>query len=265
MFYLGEILNIYKKNILISLYSIGTLLILSISISNYKKIEKLIIKKLPRIENEHYFNSLFDIDENIESIKRKMRDLPGVKSIEVLDSKKFSSSLKSLNNYLDISTEEKQKLYANKVMKIYLSEKVSISSINLIREYLVRLSGEDKIILGKVKKKIINEEGYKKLLYNLQKWPLQILIIVFFLFWITSFHLLVNRISYYSFIIENFQRKKNVVLKLLLAHFSLIIASSCLINIFTHSLSNSCFFLFFSLFLFGIGFLNIGKVKWRRT
>lgn len=231
MFYLKEVLNLFKKNFFLT-SSLGVLtFLLYLSVANFTDVQKVINSKLPQVENEHYFNALVNESINVFSVKRKIEGLPGVRGVMVLSEQDSLARLKGLTSALGLSNEEFSSLKEMVALKIALNSKVSQSSIKLIREYMVRLTGKTNILMGSVKYKISNERVFKKLIHNVKKWPLQIAIGVGFLLWSIVFFLLRREVVRVSYIVENFQRKKNVAMKMTLVMVGCFLIASSLVSL----------------------------------
>lgn len=213
MFYLKEALRLFQKNTFLSIVLSLFTFALFFGVANFNDLEKVVSKHLPKVENEHYFNAIIDKKVNISSIKRKIEGLPGVKSVSVLDKQDTTKKIRSVSSTLGLSKKEASSLNEMESLKIALTSQVSQSSINLIREYLTRLAGTDNILMGSVKKRISNEKIFKRLVAQLKRWPLQIGIGFVFLLWTISFFAMRKEILRVGYIIESFQRKKNVALK----------------------------------------------------
>ncbi len=251
MFYLKEAFKLFKKNPFLSVSMSVLTFALFFGVANFGDLQKVISKKLPHIENEHYFNTLISEKVSIFSVKRKIEGLPGVKEVKLLDKNSTKKRVKKISSSLKLSKKEASSLNTMVSLKIALTSEVSQSSINLIREYLTRLAGKDNILIGAVKKKISNEKIFKKLIVQIKKWPLQVAIAVTFLFWSTSFFLLRKEIMRVAYIIESFQRKKNVAFKIAAAQVGLIATGSFLISIIFYVpnwYAVLCFFIFISIF-----------------
>jgi cell division protein FtsX len=231
MFYLKEALKVFRKNIFLSASLSVLTFTLFFSVANFGDLQKVISKHLPQVENEHYFNALVSEKVSISSVKRKIEGLPGVKSVKLLDKTGTKNKVKSVSSTLGLSKKEASSLNEMVSIKIALTSQVSQSSINLIREYLTRLAGKDNILIGAVKKKISNEKIFKSLLVQIKKWPLQSAIGVAFVLWMISFFLLRKEILRVAYIIESFQRKTNVALKISLAQLGVVVGASFTISI----------------------------------
>jgi len=231
MFYLKEAFKLFKKNTFLSLALSLCTFALFFSVANFGDLEKVISKHLPQVENEHYFNAIVSKKVSIGPITRKIEGLPGVKSVKLLDKKGTKNKVRSVSSTLGLSKKEASSLNDMVSLKIALTSQVSQSSINLIREYLTRLAGSDNILIGAVKKKISNEKVFKNLIAQLKSKPLQVAIGVTFVLWMVSFFLLRKEILRISFIIESFQRKTNVALKVATSHLLLVVSLSFVISL----------------------------------
>ena len=214
MFYLNEFLKIFKRNTFVALSFCLINILLFFTIVNFNSLQKSLSKRLPQIENEHYFNSLVSSTVNVKAIERKIKGLPGVKRTSLISKKEAHQNLKKLEGSLGLDALELQELKKMVTLKVVLDEKVSESSINLIREYLKRLVGVEKILLGAVKKKISKEKMFKHLVANVKKWPLQVGIAITVIFWMISLTALRKQVMTSAYLIESYQRKSKVAMKI---------------------------------------------------
>ncbi len=217
MFYISETYNFIRKNIVKTMVLSFFSVVLLFGFCNFSYFQNEISKRLPTVDNQHYFNALVDHKINVFSIKRKIEELPGVTKFEVLGEEVTKLYLEDLNTSLNLSEEELVELSSMITIKVSMTPELNESSISLIREYMNRLAGSQNIMLGGVKKKINNEVVFKNLISIIKKWPLQIALSVLVAFWMVSFISIRNEIKKVSFIIENFQRKSNVAMKMTLS------------------------------------------------
>lgn len=261
MFYLTELVSFYKKHFLATL-TLSVLTLLGIGlISNFDFFQKKITHYLPKIENQHYFNALISSDVHLESVKRKIIDLPGVVSFDIVDKDIQKRHLQKLNQEVTLTKEEQQEFAKMISIKIAMTPELNQSSISLIREYLQRLAGNSNVVLGSVNKKLNNEFVFKNIVEAVKVWPLQILVALILIFWAIAFMGVRFEMNRVAFIIESFQRKRNVGFKMMLtfmtAHLILAYLVSFLVlapNLYTSLIVVSCaMFVPYGLF---------GKKKW---
>ncbi len=231
MFYLRELLNFIKRNIVASFSLVFSIIAISMIVTNYYEIDQIVKNKVPTLENEHYFNVVVENGVNFNSLKRKVEGLPGVKSLVSISDEKIQNTVTKVSSEFALDNEALDAIQSLKSFKLSLREDVSERSINLIREYLTRIAGKNQLILGSVKQKIVDDKLIKSFLVNVKKWPIQMALVFFSLTFIVSFLLVRGRLKQFSYILESYQRRNYVHLKLMLSLFSISLLGSILFSI----------------------------------
>lgn len=261
MFYLIELYNFSKKHIF-STMTLSLLTFLCIGlISNFDYFQHRISNILPKIENQHYFNALVSNEVQLEFLKRKISELPGVIGFETVARDIQKKHIQKLNQEVNLTKEEMGEFSKMVSVQVSMTPELNQSSINLIREYMQRLAGSDNVVLGSVNKKLNNEFIFKNIIEIIKVWPLQILISVSLLFWIISFLTVRFEMNRIAFIIESFQRKKNVAFKLMLTFMVLHVGVAQVISFatLTPNIYTSMLVVAASMFVpYGL----FGKKKW---
>ncbi|MFG1499810.1 hypothetical protein ABMA70_06320 [Halobacteriovorax sp. XZX-3] len=265
MFYLKELARFTKNNLFgQALFSLLTISLV-ISVSNYDSFKKKISNALPAIQNEYYFNALVDGDLNTSSISRKIKGLPGVKGVEAISATKSMAVTNQLKDVLELGKDEITSIISMKGLKIILDEKVSESSTNLIREYLVRLTGKDNVVLGSVRKKISNSQSWKNVMNELKRRPLQVLITVLALFWVVAFMTIKRNLKQVSYLIEKFQRKKNVAFKMYTVNIIASTLIGCALSFAFFSPDEVFTLIVSAALLTTSAWYTIGKLEWQKA
>ena len=223
MFYLNEIINFCKKNILLSFVLFLSSFTLLNAVSNYSHYEEEIVKLIPKLENEFYFNALLSKEIHVEQVRSKISDLPGVVDFELSPQANMKNIVSNLGTEFGLNNEEVETMSSLRSFKISLQENLSQKSINLIREYLERIAGTENILLGAVTKKVNDDLIIKSFLRSIKQWPMQVIIALVFFVWIISFISFNSKLINHSYIIEKFTRKNSVRLKMALSLFSIVI------------------------------------------
>lgn len=159
-----------------------------------------------------YFNALISGEKDISFIKRKMQQLPGVDSIKI---KKKLNAKTELNNIIpnsSISDALGAKTFTP--VKIFLNANITKSSRNLIREYLTRLMGKESVTFSRVKypaKINLKKYPFFKVFSN---WSGAYFAFICFGLWIVSTILIAPYFYQQAYIIEKFQRKSSVGIKM---------------------------------------------------
>lgn len=159
-----------------------------------------------------YFHALVSGKENHSWISRKLKQLPGVGYVEILKKNAIQEQAKKIINAESIGLEEDLLDIDFIGMKIGFLNGMNSRSMEMIQDYLKRLVGEEKVSIGAIK----NFEKEKEKQSNLNimaSYSFEILMSVIGLFWLIS--LMSLRKDYFksAYLVERFQRKKNIVLK----------------------------------------------------
>jgi hypothetical protein len=229
MFYLSEFFKLLKLNkILMGIFClsiVGVITTFEQKDSLKKKIlENNTSKQLP------YFNALVQDSVNIENIQRKMKELPGVISVAVLESKSFKRELQKLQGSFDKEILSELTDINLKKIKIVLEKGLLEKNQNLIREYLSRLAGKDSVTLGGVKAPLLNKKHSESTQVKILKWTDLYLLSLLSLFFLISTVLLQKNVNKHAFIIERFQRRKNVKFKIMMTGATVMSLIAIVIN-----------------------------------
>lgn len=229
MFYLKEFLKIYRANFLVS-----TLLCFSIFGAVTTALQKnTISKKLSlnaQTEIVPYFNALIHSADGLQSVSRKMKQLPGVKDIKFPNEKKISAEVNYLKENFDEGLITELAVMNFKRIKVELDNGIELKNQNLIKEYLLRLVGKDSVTIGAIKTPRKVEVSNNETLFNITTWAESYLLIFFMVLFTICLVLLKKPINNHSFIIEKFQRKKDVNTKLILTGCGVVFILSLAAN-----------------------------------
>ena len=217
MFYIVQFFKYIYKFKLVGL----PLILITVLISTYLLNQKRILKTLNEssitpVEKESYLLGLIDKKENLNRILRKVNSLPGVKKSHKYNNNKLKSKLaKSLNMDSEILLED----FDYEGVKVIFASGTNLKSKELIKEYLVRYVGKDKIVIGKIVSPPPVKTSFKALLAK----QIKIVLSVAFVLWVIFGLLFSYRINNPCYLIENFQSKKNVRFKTLSLGFSTLL------------------------------------------
>lgn len=264
MFYLKEVLKIYKKNFTATMFFNFVSVSLLVLLINFGFLQNQINHYLPKIENEHYFDALVSSKINTEMLTRKILELPGVLKIDALKQSEVKNEINKINNELNLTKDEISELSSMTALKVSMTPELNQSSINLIREYMQRITGADNIVLGSVSKKINQELEVKNVLNIIKSWPLQVAGVVLVLFWILSFFNVRFEVKRVAYIIESFQRKNLVAFKIMATMISIVLTVSILLSYIILS-PNLYSLLLISSFSFFIPYALCGKKVWVKS
>lgn len=174
-----------------------------------------------------YFNALISGEKDITFIQRKMKQLPGVESIQIKNKLNASSELNNILPGETISEALGAKTFTP--VKIFLNANITKSSRNLIREYLTRLMGKESVTFSRVKypaKINLKKYPFFKVFSN---WSGAYFAFICFGLWIVSIILIAPYFYQQAYIIEKFQRKNAVGIKMY-GQLLLVITSIAIIS-----------------------------------
>jgi hypothetical protein len=212
MFYLVEVLKVFKEHVVLSLVSCLSLVAIIMSLHFSGDIRNQLNKQNEVIKNP-YFNAVMTRSENPEYIERKMSALPGVYSVNVYKAK-VKDQLQSLlgGDIKSFGANFLSKSYFS--MKVLFEENISKNTRSLVREYLRRLVGNDGVSISRTKYPNLNKMNIVKNESIVKKWIDKVLFGFFSLIWVCTLLILSKHVKNQAFIIEQFQRKSNVSLKM---------------------------------------------------
>lgn len=179
-----------------------------------------------------YFNALVTSNVNLSTVARKIRKLPGVELVRVKTALDVKEELGSLKSELDSDVLESLSGINYSSLTIEMGRSLQARSQNLIKEYLTRLVGKDSVTISDIKTpktiKIKKNDPYN--LVN--NWGDIYIIAILSIVWLGVCFSFSKYLKNYSYLIEKFQRKSNVGLKIFATGFAGIALVSLLINLY---------------------------------
>lgn len=229
MFYLKEFSKLFKNHLMLSIILAVAIMGLVTSV-HQREFIKSELSLNQKTHNMPYFNALVSDKINLDSIRRKMKMLPGVFAVSVVENKDLNKELGHLKNNFgsDIISELSSLNY--KRLKIQLEEGVHLKNQQLVKEYLSRLVGKKDLTIGSIKNprqlKIKQDDSLMQLLNYID-----IYLVGFFMVLLTiTIMLLLKPVNNQAYIIEKFQRKNKVNVKIMLSGLVAITAISFVFN-----------------------------------
>lgn len=222
------------------------------------------------------FHALVKSAENAHWIARKVKEIPGVMAVNVIEKEKIA--LEARNTLKDVlegqvaeskpadknSDEPTEKLLDSSYygLKVVCDKNTTDRALNLLREYVVRLAGgPSNIILGKVTEINKNLKTQSPLHLFMKKEMVPIGLLILFIFWLISFFSFEARMREAAYLIEKFQRRRRVAFKTFLVITTLIVSFSMIPFIFFEQF-NILNYLLITSFLVLTCFLELRKGKW---
>ena len=182
-----------------------------------KKLDKVFFKEFP--DGRDYFYALISEQQNRNDISRKLQKLPGIDFIKMVSKDAIQKELikilkhSDLGGYMDASLEQLD--YHG--LKVVFSSDTKMQSQELIRDYLFRLVGKEHLTLGPTQKRASAFIEGQKPFMLFKKHGVLFLMAAGTLIWILLGLSYIKFIRDNSYVIENFQRRNSVSLKITLS------------------------------------------------
>ncbi len=214
MFYLGSFCKIVAKNPISGLTFVLLTMLLTLWSVDLDDIEKKINFGPSSLKRGDHFYSLIEARENLARIARKISGLPGVANVRQISEREIDERLKGI--FSEIGTDFNLETNYGGLQIVYL-QGLEERSQNLIREYLIRLAGRDKVMLGPIKRVQVVKDPHKIEPRLLKKVIVYTLLAVIVIFWQISYLIFGKHISESAYLISQYQQKKRVSFKILLS------------------------------------------------
>lgn len=226
------------------------------------------ISTLSSSENKSggHFHALISADQNHSRLARHLRDLPGVMRVEELSEEAINLQVNELFSHLegkhvrDIMSSIQTRYVG---LKVFFDDDLQERSVALIRDYMVRITGESNITFGPTMK--VNESREEQSVFMTKNYDLVYRIIqgVSFLFWLCFTLFFSRKLRRYSYLTEQFQRKKHVAVKTFFSGFvSLIFTSFIICVAFSSTLNFEIEILLFILTGMVVSLLFLKQYQW---
>lgn len=193
-----------------------------------KKIFSLANKTITR----PYFNALVTNNVNLSTVARKLKNLPGVEAVRIKKVDDVKDELGTLKGELDTEVLNSLVNINYTSLTVELGRSLQLRSQSLIREYLTRLVGKDSITISDIKKpkaiKMKKNDPYQ----FVNNWGDFYIIGLLSILWLASCFSFSKYLKNYSYLIEKFQRKKNVGLKIFSFGLVAVAVASLLGNLY---------------------------------
>ena len=223
MFYLVEFFKVMKSNIVLSiLFLLSTTGLVFIGSQYTAVYNNLMAQSRPEASGP-YFSALIDKEMKLESIIRRVQNLPGVSKVEVSAQSSLRNEVEKLQETFGSDFVKDLNSIKLKNITVLLESGVQKRSFTLIKEYIERLVGKSEVTIGALKYPDTKHnqigEGLQFILSYVNIYGLFILGGL----WFISFILMVKLIHSKAFIIEKFQRRTLVTYKIIYSGLGAII------------------------------------------
>jgi hypothetical protein len=220
MFYIKQFFKITKENslkgFLFLLISISFVLILG----NWSFVKEKILNLYPDYMKGPSFYALISSSEDHLSIQRKLISLPGISSARILDKDLVNKQAEKIINNYQLKNDEMGTLDFIG-LEVMFDKNINERGQELIRNYLIKLAGENNITLGKTNY-LPEADNIKVLMDYINNDGIWIIGLLFGGFWIFSLMIFKKEVKKASYLIEQFQRKRQVEFKILFSGIILV-------------------------------------------
>ena len=144
MFYLRNLKKFFKQSPLIVMTYVLMAVLTPVIAFNTGSIINIVEQASQEKVQSPFFHALIDKNENYSRVSRKLRSLPGVTNVEVVAPEKMEAEAGKILGSLDfeISSDLLELGYAG--IKVVFESNLQEKSMELVREYLLRLVGEER-------------------------------------------------------------------------------------------------------------------------
>lgn len=177
---------------------------------------------IPENKAGSYFYALIASSESYQNVAQQMAVLPGVHKVEILSEAQIKEEVKGILGSLQVNlpTTAMDLNYAG--LKIIYAKDLKPRAQDLIRDYLTHLVGEGNITLGAVKANDQTLDKRNQFIGAVKTWGYSLYLFIIFSFWMTSLLSVRVKIAEASYLLESYQRKNKVGVKMASFGLSLI-------------------------------------------
>jgi hypothetical protein len=256
MFYIKFLKNIFNGHKIIT----SAFIVCTILTTLFLQQSKFIQRKVDKAFNSNkgiYFHALIKGDQNFNYLRTKLTSFPGVGRVELKGQEYLKNQVKNLLASLGEANTSGPSYTG---LTVYMTKDVGARSMNLLKEYIGRIVGVTNLETSRIIKenKNIKETGFKGVLIN--KFAL-IGNILLFTVWSFLFILFTGNVKKYVVIYQNYQRRRNIVLPLMLMIFLIAGGIGTIASVGLFSLNLSLIvFSFIGFFL--ISLMSSKLMKW---
>lgn len=222
MFYLIQFFKILFKSpvrgFFLFLFSIA--LVFSIGQKSY--LEEQFTRMIPENKAGDYFYALIASSESYQSVARQMSALPGVFKVEVLSEAQIKEEVKNVLGSLQVDMTDSNLDLNYAGLKIIYAKDLKPRAQELVRDYLSHLVGEGNITLGAVKTNDQIADKRAQFINVIKSWGYSLYLFIIFIFWVISLLSVRVKIAEASYLLESYQRKRKVGLKMAMNGLTLI-------------------------------------------
>ncbi len=214
MFYLNHFFKILFKSPVRGFFLFFFSILMVFSIGQKAFLEDQFTKLIPENKAGSYFYALIASTESYQNVARQMAVLPGVHKVEVLSEAQIKDEVKNILGAMQINLPETTLDLNYAGLKIIYAKDLKPRAQELVRDYLTHLVGEGNITLGAIK---VNDQTLDKknqFITAIKAWGYSIYLFIVFMFWMISLLSIRAKIAEASYLLESYQRKRKIGLKM---------------------------------------------------
>jgi hypothetical protein len=222
MFYLKQFFKIFFKSPIRGFFLFVFSFLLVFSLGQKKLLEDQFLKIIPENKSGPSFYALIAASESYQNIARQMQMLPGVYKVETLSEIQIKEEVKTVLGNLQVASLPASLDLNYAGIKVVYVKGLKPRAQELIRDYLTHLVAEGNITLGAIKD---NGEAFDKrtqFISAIKTWGYSIYLMVLVAFWFITLLSVRSKIEEASYLLENYQRKTKVSMKMALNGMGLI-------------------------------------------
>ncbi|MBY0414567.1 MAG: hypothetical protein K2Q18_10390 [Bdellovibrionales bacterium] len=222
MFYLVQFFKIIFKSPIRGFFLFFFSIALVFSIGQKSYLEEQFTRMIPENKAGDYFYALIASSESYQTVARQMSALPGVYKAEVLSETQIKEEVKNVLGSLQVDMTDSNLDLNYAGLKIIYAKDLKPRAQELVRDYLTHLVGEGNITLGTIKTNDQIADKRAQFISVIKAWGYSLYLFIVFIFWVISLLAVRIKIAEASYLLENYQRKRKVGLKMAMNGLTLI-------------------------------------------
>lgn len=224
MFYIKQFFRLIKENSLKGFFFLLISCAFVLVLGNWSYLKDKILDLYPDYMKGPSFYALINEQEDYLNIQRKLITLPGISSVKILEKDKVKEQTEKIMNSFQLKNDEVG-AFDFVGLEVMFDKNINNRGQELIRNYLLKLAGENNITIGKTNY-LPEKDNIKSLMDFINTSGSWFIALFFAIFWVFSLSLLKKEVKKASYLIEQFQRKRMVEFKILFSGIIIIYFSS---------------------------------------
>lgn len=223
MFYLNQFFQIFKQYPVRFLAFFITTGILFFTASHRDFVASKLGLNTQVQMDRPYFHALIPSQQNTSWLARKLRELPGVDAVEILPEQALNKQVKELLSGMEVDVIQAVGAMQLAGLKVIARPELEERSIELIKDYLIRLAGKETTVGATV----LALKNTKKTTQTWQRFSVEIILACILFVWFASVAMLMKPLRRTAYLVEQFQRRRGVALKT----WSIALSFACAIGV----------------------------------